>query len=308
MAKQSLNDVVVQIAGDPVPVGVHIELALGPVLLPQLQRERGLVGERGRQRHVARFERGSVVAPQRDQDSDHGVVGVERNGEGRPVRGLTRTGQKVSRRRREHRRAALHNLAQERVAARQAAETGLPGSRPSADHEGAVMGVGAQHDRRRVRDRELQRALGDQSQRILLTRAGQQLVPDLGRGLQPLLPQLALLEQVRVVHRDPGRRGEGLDEDLVVGGELRGAHLLGAVLLGEVQVAEHRVAHPDRDAEKGPHRRMMRREPDRRLVPAEVGQPQRVLAEDELTQQPLSFGQRAHRGPRLLVEPDVDEP
>ena len=52
------------------------------------------------------------------------------------------------------------------------------------------------------------------------------------------------------------------------------------VLLGEVQVAEHRVTHPDRDTEEGPHRRMMRRETDRRLVPAEVGQPQRVLTED----------------------------
>ena len=58
--EQPLDDVVVQIAGDPVPVGEHVELALGPVLLPQLERERGLLGERGQQRHLARFERGSV--------------------------------------------------------------------------------------------------------------------------------------------------------------------------------------------------------------------------------------------------------
>ena len=53
---------------------------------------------------------------------------------------------------------------------------------------------------------------------------------------------------------------------------------------------------------------MVRREPDRRLVLAEVGQPQRVLTEDELAEQPLSLGQGAHLDPRLLLEPDVDEP
>ena len=45
--EQPLDDVVVHIAGDPVPVGEHVELALGPVLLPQFEREGGLVGERG---------------------------------------------------------------------------------------------------------------------------------------------------------------------------------------------------------------------------------------------------------------------
>ena len=45
--EQPLNDMIVQIPGDPVTVGEHIQLTLGPVLLPQLQRQRGLVGERG---------------------------------------------------------------------------------------------------------------------------------------------------------------------------------------------------------------------------------------------------------------------
>ena len=79
-----------QVAGDPVAVGEDVELALGAVLLPQLERERGLLGERGQQRHLAGVERRPPVLPQRDQNTDHHVVGVERHGDGRSVRRQTR--------------------------------------------------------------------------------------------------------------------------------------------------------------------------------------------------------------------------
>ena len=87
-----------------------------------------------------------------------------------------------------------------------------------------------------------------------------------------------------------------------------GGELPTAVLLGEVQVAEHGVAHPDGHAEEAAHRRMVRRETDRRLVRAQIRQPQRMLADDELAEQPLALREMAHPRPGLLVQPDVDEP
>ena len=208
-----------------------------------------------------------------------------------------------SRRPGQHGRAALHDLEQERVTPVETAATELVGPALGAHDEGAVVRVGPQDQERRVRRRELQRAPGDQPQRVVLARPGQELVADLRRRLQPLLPQPALLEQVGVVHRDPGRRREGLDENLVVAGELPAA-----VLLGQVQVAEHRITDPDGHPEKGAHRRVVRREAHRCLVPAQVGQPQRALTEDELPEQPPAFGEAPHGRPRRLVQPHVDEP
>ena len=56
------------------------------------------------------------------------------------------------------------------------------------------------------------------------------------------------------------------------------------------------------------HRRMVWREPDRRLVLAQIAQPQRLPTEDDLAQQALPLGQRAHPRPCRLVQADVDEP
>ena len=53
---------------------------------------------------------------------------------------------------------------------------------------------------------QLLRALGDQPQRVLLAGAREQLVADLRGGLQPLLAQPALFEEVRIVHGDACRR------------------------------------------------------------------------------------------------------
>jgi hypothetical protein len=101
----------------------------------------------------------------------------------------------------------------------------------------------------------------------------------------------------------PARRREGLDENLVVRVELPAA-----VLLGQVQVAEHRVTDPDGHPEKSAHGRVVRREAHRCVMPAQVGQPQRVLADDELAEQALPFREVPHSCPCDLVQPDVDEP
>jgi hypothetical protein len=230
-------------------------------------------------------------------------MGVERDGDGRSVRREASSDEEVSRRFRQHGRAALHDLTQKSITPVETEVADLLRSVLRADGEVVVGRVGTQHQECRVRRREFPRALSDQPQRVVLTRAGQELVPDLRRCFQPLLPQPALLEQIGVVHRDPGRRREGLDQDLVVRGELPAA-----LLLGQVQVAEHCVTHPDGHPKEGAHRRVVRREADRCVMPAQVGQPQRSLAEDELAEQTLSFREAPHPCPDGLVQPDVDEP
>ena len=133
-----------------------------------------------------------------------------------------------------------------------------------------VLGVGAvghRHDqpllgRVRVRQQqehdvgggELAGAGGDEPQGLVRVGAGQQRGADLVGRLQPALPAAGLLEQPRVLDRDAGGRGERLDDRLVVGGEVA------AALLGQVEVAEDLVPDPDRDAEEGVHRRVVRRE------------------------------------------------
>ena len=216
--EQPLDDVVVQVAGDPVAVGEHVELALGPVLLPQLQSQRGLLGERGQQRHLARVERGparrAAARPARRSPS-RGRRAARRRSIRTPGDGTV--DQQVSRRTRPARPCGSPRP--RAGADRARASRRRPGSssaRPARGRRSRRRRVGPQHDDVSRPTRQLQRALRDQAQRVLLARAGQQLVPDLRRRLQPLLPQPALLEQVRVLHRDPGRRGEGLDDDLVV--------------------------------------------------------------------------------------------
>lgn len=52
-----------QITRDAVTIGEHRQLLLRAVLLPQLQRQRGLLGERGQQRHLSRLERDIEEGP-----------------------------------------------------------------------------------------------------------------------------------------------------------------------------------------------------------------------------------------------------
>jgi hypothetical protein len=66
---------------------------------------------------------------------------------------------------------------------------------------------------------------------------------------------------------DRRRRGRGqCDRQLLVD---VGEHVT-RLLVGEVEVPEHLAAHHDRHAEEGPHRRMVRREPEARRVLREV--------------------------------------
>jgi hypothetical protein len=93
-----------------------------------------------------------------------------------------------------------------------------------------------------------------------------------------------------------------LHDDLVVLGETQAT-----VLLGQVQPAEHLVPHPDRHAEKGPHRRVVGREPDRGGVRRDVRQPQRLAFLDHHAQHATTGGQRPDPLRRRAVDALVDE-
>lgn len=71
--------------------------------------------------------------------------------------------------------------------------------------------VRAEHDDRGGGARRLHHPLGHRTESVLLRCAGEQLGPDLGRRLQPPLPQPGLLVQVRVLGRDPRRSDQRLD-------------------------------------------------------------------------------------------------
>ena len=77
--------------------------------------------------------------------------------------------------------------------------------------------------------------------------------------------------------------------------------------LGEVEVAPDLVAHADRNAEEGAHRRMVGREAGRGRMVGDVGQAKRLRVVDQLPEQALALRQRPDRGAGLLVDADGDE-
>ena len=84
--EQALDDVVVQVAGDAVAVGEHVELAHPALRAGQLPGQGGLVGERGH--HVELFvaERLRADGPQRDQDTGDGLGCAKRQDQRRAGR------------------------------------------------------------------------------------------------------------------------------------------------------------------------------------------------------------------------------
>ena len=78
-------------------------------------------------------------------------------------------------------------------------------------------------------------------------------------------------------------------------------------LVGEVEVAEHLVAHADRDAEEGPHRRVVGREPVAVGVLAQVREPERAGVDDEQAEDAVALGQAPDGGLGLVVDADGDE-
>ena len=124
---------------------------------------------------------------------------------------------------------------------------------------------------------------------------------DLGGCRGPGLPPARLAVEPRIVDRNPGRRGQGGDELLVVEGERAGGRI------GEVEVAEHLVANPHGYTEEAVHRRMMGRKAHRPGVGRELAQPDRPRVVDEGAEHTVTLGEMPDD---LLVpsgHPDVDE-
>ncbi len=105
------------------------------------------------------------------------------------------------------------------------------------------------------------------------------------------------LVQPGVLDGDAGGQGQGLDDRLVVGGEL-----VGPDLVGQVQVAVDPVLDPDRGPEERGHGRVAGREPGARRVVAEHGDADGAGVLDQHAQDALAGGQRTLEQARLDVD------
>ena len=273
-----------QVSSDPVAVLDDRETLAFPAALGELERDGRLRRETGQ---VGRDQRRRALGPERDEHAlPWPVVRSERHGRpGQPVGGdvlrlprrqdlSQRTGQLAQQ---LGRFAAADRLDVEVIALRE-------------HHEGDI---GLQ---------EVTGPVHNQRDDVLALGTGQQRGGDFAAGLHPGTSTPALVVQARVLDRDAGSHGEGDDHALVFVGEP-----LTATLLGEVEVAEDRLADPDRDAQEGVHRGMASREPGRRAMHGEVGQPQRVRVTDELAQDAVAGRRRPDGGNGRVVDADGDE-
>ena len=125
------------------------------------------------------------------------------------------------------------------------------------------------------------------------------------QDLEPLeLPALALglVVEASVLDGDGGLGREHNEDSLVLLVER-----LGALLVGEIDVPEHPSPPGDRSPEEGLHRRMIRGEPDRPRVGADVGDPQWTGFGDERAEEAVAGRRVAERGAFLGRDPDRDE-
>ena len=114
----------------------------------------------------------------------------------------------------------------------------------------------------------------------------------------------AALVQAGVLDRQPGVRGERLDERLVCVGEL-----VARLLVGEVERADDLAPRDDRHAEERAHRGVRRRPPAAEArVAADVGRPVRAVGLQHRSEQPVLARQLAERRDELVAHSRGDEP
>jgi hypothetical protein len=146
------------------------------------------------------------------------------------------------------------------------------------------------------RDEIAEPACDESEQRVELDLTCQG-VSDLTEGLEVAEPAGRGLVQPRVLDRHRRLRREQLRQLLVL--EREG---LPAFLLGEIEVPEGDAPEQDRHAEKALHRRVVRREPDRAGIVAEIVQPQRLRVADQDAENPPAAWEIADRRMRLGVD------
>ncbi len=305
---QPLDDQVVQVPGDPVPVLEHRQLlGVGPAGR-QFQRDRRLRGEGGDHALGALRQRQFALAAGHGQHAAHVAGRAEREQHGGPDvphRAPGDLGGPLVDREVLHRDrlAGGEHLAGQRPAGREHQSPGLGGAVPLRVLHGepAAVLVG-QRERHQVRTGQLERLPGQVAEHRRGRGPGEQRDRQLAARPQPALLPGGLLIQPGVLHRDAGRGAERGDHGLVVLGELAAA-----ALLRQVQVAEDLVPDPDRNAEKGPHGRVPGRESGRILVRRDVRKPQRVRILDQQPEQAASLGPVVDLRDLVGAEPDRDE-
>lgn len=142
----------------------------------------------------------------------------------------------------------------------------------------------------------------DQFQDVRARRTGQEHAGDLAAGPLPAFAQPGLLVQPGVLDGHSGGHRQRRQDGLVLHVELPGA-----ALLGEVEVSEHLVAHPDRHAEEGVHRRMVGREAVRRRMLRQLRQPQWHRVPDQFSEEPVPAGQCPDLRVPLFADADGQE-
>jgi nucleotide-binding universal stress UspA family protein len=303
--EEPLDDVVVQVGGDAVAVVEHRGTLLLGAGAGELQGEGGLVGEAGAHVEVVVGERGPVADPGGDQhavdlsraDQRHDQHGVQRElgGHGGPEARST-PGPGVA-----HRRTGAQHPSAQRALHRDDHPDHGPGTGAHGDLDeqiGPVVGRPGQRDE--IGFRHLSRLLDDQSERVTGL-VGQEPAGDRRRGPQPVLAAPGDVVEPGVRDRDPRRRGERLDELLVLGAELA------VRALAEVEVAEDLPADPDRDPEEAVHRRVPVGEARRPRVVGDTARPDRYGLVDEGTEQALALREVGDPGHRRRRHADVHE-
>jgi hypothetical protein len=125
------------------------------------------------------------------------------------------------------------------------------------------------------------------------------------QDLEPLeLPALALglVVEAGVLDGDGGLGREDHQDALVLLVER-----VGALLVREVDVPEHPPSPGDRSSEQGLHRGVIRREPDRPRIRADIRDPKRMGFGDEGSQETMARRRVAEGGALLRRDPHRDE-
>ena len=245
--EQALDDEVVEVPADPVPVLQHRQPLLGLTGLRDPQREGSLPREaRGQVRRHRAMDVGVFRRPERESAADprrRRSPGAPRSRD-RPVASRSTTrGRPPARPRRCHgpRPARRSRRRRARPSARATVpQASGPALRPATARTERSSVVDARDDPRDVGVRDLECAVGDRLQGLVAGGRLQQQGGDLRGRLEPGLSSGGLLVEARVLDRHAGRRGQRDRDRLVIGGEV------GAVrLLGQVEVAEDTVPDPD---------------------------------------------------------------
>jgi hypothetical protein len=142
----------------------------------------------------------------------------------------------------------------------------------------------------------------DQRQQARGVGAGQDGGGDGPDRLQPLGAVVGLLVQVGVLDGHPGLGGQQEQSPFIFGVEV-----LAALLLSQVQVAVDLATCRDRSAEKGAHRRVVGREPDRTRVLGDVMEPKWGGVVDQHAQDAAADRDVPNGRPLLLGDPGGDE-